>query len=146
MIWGCMTNFLVRQQFCLSISILCYKQRVKRNKNNLQESDQNLIKDVFFLSGFSFTKIHDSQDSMEAGGYFFNSSLPLLPAPQSLRYQPSDYCRELTSFGYSWQSHSNREPLGSKHKSLNTELGPRDKISCIINIRYYQNLNMTQFK
>ena len=28
---------------------------------------------VFFLPGFSFTNIHDSQESREMGGYFFNS-------------------------------------------------------------------------
>ena len=37
----------------------------------------------FFLSSFSFTYIHDSQDSR--GGYLFNSSLPPPPASQTLR-------------------------------------------------------------
>ena len=41
---------------------------------------------VFFLSGFSFTSIHDSQDSRGRGGYLFNSSLPLPPASQALRH------------------------------------------------------------
>ena len=40
----------------------------------------------FFLSGFSFTSIHDSQDSRGRGGYLFNSSLPLPPASQALRH------------------------------------------------------------
>ena len=40
----------------------------------------------FFLSGFSFTNIHDSRDSREGGGYLFNSSLPLPPASQTLRH------------------------------------------------------------
>ena len=31
------------------------------------------------------------------GGYFFKSSQPLLPASQTLRHQPSNYCREFTS-------------------------------------------------
>ena len=47
----------------------------------------------FFLSGFSFTNIHYLQDSRGRGGYLFNSSLPLPPASQTLRYQPGDYCR-----------------------------------------------------
>ena len=38
----------------------------------------------FFLSGFSFTNIHDSRDSRGRGGYLFNSSLPLPPATQTL--------------------------------------------------------------
>ena len=40
----------------------------------------------FFLSGFSFTNIHESQDCRGRGGHFFNSSLPLPPALQTLRY------------------------------------------------------------
>ena len=44
----------------------------------------------FFLSGFSFTHIHNSQDSSEVcvwgGGYQFNSSLPLSTASQTLRH------------------------------------------------------------
>ena len=75
----------------------------------------------FFLSGFSFMNIHDSQDSRGRGGYLFNSSLPLPPASQTLRHQPGDYCRELTS-AYSWQPDSNREPLVSERKSLTTKL------------------------
>ena len=75
----------------------------------------------FFLSGFSFTNIHYLQDSRGRGGYLFNSSLPLPPASQTLRYQPGDYCRELTS-AHSQQPHSNREPLVSERKSLTTKL------------------------
>ena len=33
----------------------------------------------------------------EGGGYLFNSLLPLPPASLAFRYQPGDYCRELTS-------------------------------------------------
>ena len=66
----------------------------------------------FFLSGFSFTNIHDSQDSREGGGYLFKSSLPFPPASQTLRRQPDDYCRELTS-AHRQQPDSNREPLVS---------------------------------
>ena len=40
----------------------------------------------FFLSGFSFTNIHDTQDSRGRGRYLFNSSLPLPPAPRTLRH------------------------------------------------------------
>ena len=52
----------------------------------------------FFLSGFSFTNIQDSQDSRR-----------------------SDYCRELTS-AHSWQPDSNLEPFVSERKSLTTKL------------------------
>ena len=34
----------------------------------------------FFLCGFSFKNIHESQDSRERGGHFINSSVPLSPA------------------------------------------------------------------
>ena len=76
---------------------------------------------VFCLFAFSLTYIHDSQDSRRRGGYLFNSSLPLLPASQTLRHQPGNYCRELTS-AHSQQLDSNREPLVSKRKSLTTKL------------------------
>ena len=52
----------------------------------------------FFYLGFSFTSIHDSQGSWGRGrGYLFNSSLPLQPASQTLRYQLCGYYRGLTS-------------------------------------------------
>ena len=75
----------------------------------------------FFLSGFSFTNIHYLQDSRGRGGYLFNSSLLLPPASQTLRYQPGDYCRELTSVR-SQQPDSNREPLVSEYKPLTGKL------------------------
>ena len=44
----------------------------------------NLLFFVFFLSGFSFTNIYDSQDSRWRGGYLLISFLPLPPGPQTL--------------------------------------------------------------
>ena len=41
---------------------------------------------LVFLSEFSFTNSHDSQDSREGVGYFFESSLALPPASQTLRH------------------------------------------------------------
>ena len=72
---------------------------------------------VFFLSGLYFTNIHDSQDSRGRGGHLFTSFLPLPPASQTLRHQPGDYCRELTS------AHSCKlERLVSECKLLTTKL------------------------
>ena len=48
--------------------------------------DDIYLINFFFLSGFSFTNIHESQDCRGRGGHFFNSSLPLPPALQTLRY------------------------------------------------------------
>ena len=62
-----------------------------------------------FLFVFSFTDIHESQDFRGGAGYFFNSSLPLPAASQTLRHQPGDYYRELTS-AHGQQPDSNREP------------------------------------
>ena len=46
------------------------------------------------LPGFSFTNIHDSPDSRGRGRVsLFNSSLPLLPASQILRYIASSQTR-----------------------------------------------------
>ena len=77
----------------------------------------------FFLSGFSFTTIHESRNcrAEEGGGHFFNSSLPLSPASQTVRNQAGDYCRELNC-AYRLQPDSNRKPLVTKHKSLTTKL------------------------
>ena len=76
---------------------------------------------ISLLSGFSFMNIHESQDYKGRGGHFINSSLPLATASQTLRHQPGDYCRVLTS-AHSQQFDSNWEPLVSKRKSLTTKL------------------------
>ena len=77
--------------------------------------------DIFFLSGFSFTNIHKSQDCREGGGHFFNSSILLPPASETLRHQLGNYYRELTS-AHSQQLDSNQEPLISERKSLTIRL------------------------
>ena len=77
---------------------------------------------VFFLSVISFTitfAIHKTAG--EGGDYLFNSSLPLPLASQTLRHQPGNYCRELTS-AHSQQPDSNGEPLVSESKPLTTKL------------------------
>ena len=68
---------------------------------------------VFFLPGFSFTNIHDSQDSRwreEGGGYLLISFLPFRLASESLRYQLCYCCRDITS-AHSWQPEPSMEPL-----------------------------------
>ena len=74
-----------------------------------------------FLSGFSFTTIHESRDCRGRGRAFLNSSLPHSPASQTVRNQAGDYCRELTC-AYRLQPDSNRKPLVTKHQSLTTKL------------------------
>ena len=49
----------------------------------LQDATEAAVCRFFFLSGFSFTNIHDSQNSRGRGGYFFYSSVPLPPASQT---------------------------------------------------------------
>ena len=66
-------------------------------------------------------------------GYFFNTSLPLPPASQTLRHQPGDYCRELIS-ACSLQTDSNQETLVSECKSLNTKPRPLLRVTCPSNI------------
>ena len=76
----------------------------------------------FFLSGFSFTNIHDSQDSRRRGRlYLFNSSLPPSLVSQTFKRQPGDYWRVFIS-AHSWQPNSNGELLVSERKSLTIEL------------------------
>ena len=51
----------------------------------------------FFYLGFLSRAFTNHRTAREGGGYFFNSSLLLPPASQTLRHQLGDYCRELTS-------------------------------------------------
>ena len=75
--------------------------------------------DYFFLSGFSFPNIHDSQDSNQKGKGKAISLIRLyhLPPP----HRQLDIIRAITG-GSSPQPDTNREPLVSKFKSLTTKL------------------------
>ena len=70
---------------------------------------------VFFREHLRFT------GQQEKGVFLFNSSPPLPPASQTLRHQPGDYCREITS-AHSQQPNSKWEPLVSTRKLLTTKL------------------------
>ena len=50
---------------------------------------------LFFLFGFSFTAICESQGCREGGGHFFSSSPPLLPASRALRHRPGGFAVSL---------------------------------------------------
>ena len=76
---------------------------------------------AFFWSRFSFTIIHDHRIVEKGGGYFFNSSLALPLASQTLRHWPGSYCREVTS-AHSYHTESNWEPMVLERKSLTTTL------------------------
>ena len=83
-------------------------------------SNQKLFFFFFYLGFLSGTfTIH--RTAGEGGGHLFNSSLPLPPASLTLRQQPGDNCRELTST-YGYQPDQNREPLVSERQSLTTTL------------------------
>ena len=91
---------------------------------NNKVTSQNIIYfrigTIFYLVFFSRTfTIHRTIG--EGGGYHFNLSLPLPPALQTLRYQPSNYCRELTS-AHSQHPDSYQESLVSGRKLLTTKL------------------------
>ena len=75
----------------------------------------------FFYPSFLPRTFTNDRTAGERGGLFFNSSLTLPPASQTLRHQLGDYCRELTS-AHSQKPGSNREPLFSKRKSLTSKL------------------------
>ena len=71
----------------------------------------------FCYLGFHSQTFTNYRTARKRGRHFFNSSLPLPPASQTLKHQPDDYWRELTS-AYRQQPNSNREPLVSERKSL----------------------------
>ena len=75
----------------------------------------------FFYLGFVSRTFMNHRTAREEGGHSINSPLPLPPASQTLRHQPEDCCRELTS-AHSQQPDSNREHLVSERKSLTTNL------------------------
>ena len=52
---------------------------------------------LFYLGFLSQKTFTNHRTAGEGGGHFFNSSLPLPSASQTLRHWPDDYCRELTS-------------------------------------------------
>ena len=74
-----------------------------------------------FYEDFLSRTLMNHRTAGEGGAHFINSSLPFPPASQTLRHQPCDYCRELTSV-HNPQPDSNREPLVSERKSLTTKL------------------------
>ena len=75
----------------------------------------------FFYPEFLSQPLMNHRTAGEGEGRFFNLSLPLPPALETLRHQPENYCRELTS-AHRQQPESNREPLVSQRKSLTTKL------------------------
>ena len=74
----------------------------------------------FFYLGFLSQPFMNHRTAGVGGVHFYNSSLLLLPASQTLRHQPGNYCRELTS-AHRQQLDLNWKPLVSKRKSLTTK-------------------------
>ena len=75
----------------------------------------------FFYHDFLSRTFTNHRTPGKEGGHFFNSSLPIPSASQTLRHQPGDYCRKLT-FAHSQQPDSKREHLVSERKSPTTKL------------------------
>ena len=71
----------------------------------------------FFYLGFLSRTFTNHKTAGEGRGHLTTTST----RSQTLKYQPGDYCRELTS-AHSQQPESNREPLVSERKSLTTKL------------------------
>ena len=76
---------------------------------------------IFFYLGFLSGTFANHRTAGEGRGHSINSSLLLLPASQTLRYLPGDYCRDLTS-AHNQKLDLNRKPLVSEDKSLTTKL------------------------
>ena len=110
---GIILERVVRQILQLNLKYTIYFISNRFISN--QPSEPNLLSNLFFLSGLSFTNILDLQDSSGRGMLSFNSSLPFPPSSRTLRQQPGNYCREFTS-AHSQQPDSNREFLVSECK------------------------------
>ena len=81
----------------------------------------NFLFCFFFYLGFLSQPFTNHRTAGKGGGHFFNSSIPLPPASQTLRHQSDDYCRALNS-AHRQQPDSNREPFVSEGKSLTIKL------------------------
>ena len=103
-------------------------QLVEYNLRNIFRERSYTI--FFFYLGFLSRTFTNHRTAGEGGEQFFNSSLPLPPASQTLRRQPGNYCKELTS-AHSQQLEQNREPLASERKSLTTKLRALKQKSCV---------------
>ena len=89
-------------------------------------------KRVFFIYlGFLSRTFTNHRTAGEGEGHFFNFSLPLPPASQTLRQLTEDYCRELTST-HSRQPDSKRVPLVSERKPITTKLRAHKYVKVII--------------
>ena len=77
---------------------------------------------LFFLTGFFSRRFRNHRTAGEGGGYFFNSSLPLSPASQTLRHQLGNYWRasSWTQTRNLWFSSTNRQPLSYAPTNLHT--------------------------
>ena len=95
---------------------------VEGNIEGLLYEAMTIQKRFFFsIQVFLSRTFTNHRTAGKGGGHFLNSSLPLPPASQTLRHQPGDCCRELTS-AHSQQPDSSRKPLVSESKSLTTKL------------------------
>ena len=92
---------------------------------------------LFFYLGFSFTNIHNSQDSRGRGGYLLNSSLSL-PPPSQKRHL--DINRTTTVESSFLHIASSRTQTGNlwffEHKSVTTKLRVSLKIRGFFNITF----------
>ena len=57
----------------------------------------SIIELFFSYLGFPSQTFTNYRTAGEERGHFFNCSLPFLPASQTLRHQPDNYCREIIS-------------------------------------------------
>ena len=73
----------------------------------------------FFYPGFLLQPFTNHRTARKWGGHFFDSSLPLPLALQTLSHQPGNYCRELTS-AHRQQPISERKLLITKLSALGT--------------------------
>ena len=116
------TSFL---PFYLEFYLLSNQSNLSIKVQRLNKNEQNF---PFFDLGFLSRTFTIHRTAGKVGG--FNSSQPLPPTSQTLKYQPGDYCREFTST-HSQQPDSNREPLVSDHKSLTTKfIAKQDENGC----------------
>ena len=88
----------------------------------------------FFYPGFFNEYSRFTGQQGEGEPISFISSVLLPPTSQTLRHQPGDYSRELTS-SHSQQLDSNRELLVAERKSLSTKYAPLNLCVAILQLK-----------
>ena len=104
---------------------------------------KSFSEEIFFLYlGFLSRPFANHRTAGERGGHFFNSSLPLPPDSQTLRHQPSDYCREPTSAHRQKPDSSTKSVKGNRFHCLFSIENESEKQTALVSNFFESKINV----